>query len=84
MAQYDTAEYWAEKYDEVYEKYQHAQDHITELEAERDAIRNSTLEEVVTRLLKYNDPADGNGWPCAEREYADIFQAMKEVQGDKG
>jgi len=83
MAQYDTAEYWVEKYDEVYEKYQHAQDRITELEAERDAIRNATLEEVA-QMIDKEVGSDTLDVLVFAFKVASIVRQMKEVQGDKG
>lgn len=83
MAQYDTAEYWAEKYDDAYIKYQDAVDRITELEAERDAIRNATLEEVAQVIDKEvgSDTLDVLAFAF---KVASIVRQMKEVQGDKG
>jgi len=83
MAQYDLAEYWVEKYDEVYEKYQHAQDRITELEAERDAIRNATLEEVA-QMIDKEVGSDTLDVLVFAFKVASIVRQMKEVQGDKG
>ena len=83
MAQYDLAEYWVEKYDEVYEKYQHAQDRITELEAERDAIRNATLEEVA-QMIEAECPISTKVKESITSILIAKVRQMKEVQGDKG